>query len=207
MTDLALSSDGVDDDVLEATSDAELAALVRRELSAVAFTALVERHYRPVRAYARAISHHHAADDVTAESFARLWSKLSQGAGPTTAVRAYLKTTVRNALIDGHARESRYVWSDDPPEHPDQSHGREMWDDVVDGLALREALTRISPRHRHILELSVLQDRPLTEVADAMSLSPNAAAVLKHRALRSLREAFLTATASDSDRVRGDEIA
>ncbi|CUR54172.1 hypothetical protein NOCA2130012 [metagenome] len=205
MNHLTLSSDGENaDDLLDITSDTDLAALVRQELSAAAFTTLVERHYRPVQAYARTIAHHRFADDVTAESFARLWSKLSQGAGPTTSVRAYLRTTVRNALIDGSVKESRYVWSDDPAGHPAPSDGREHWDAVVDALALREALARILPRHRKIIELSVLQDRPLAEVADRLSLSPNAAAVLKHRALQSLRGVFLAATASDDDRAGDD---
>ncbi|MGD9959956.1 RNA polymerase sigma factor [Nocardioides sp.] len=192
MTEATISpAEDLLDGGLDSASDTDLAALVRRDRSAAAFTALVDRHYSPIQAYACAIAHRRFAEDLTAESFARLWRKLSEGAGPTTAVRGYLKTIVRNALIDGHATEARLVWSEDLPEPSTSRDPGEESDDVVEALAMRDALARLAPRHRQVLELTVLQDRSLAETAVLMGLNPNATAALKYRACRSLRAALL----------------
>src|SRR3954454_11026740 len=84
----------------DAPSDAALLDAVR-DGDANAFDTVYRRHVDAARRLARILARDHAeADDLVAESFARLLSTLKSGGGPESAVRAYVLTTMRRVHID-----------------------------------------------------------------------------------------------------------
>ena len=92
-------------------SDAELLAASRASAPA-AYAVLYRRHVIAARGLARQLVHGRAeADDIVAESFARVLAQLKSGRGPDSAFRPYLLTTVRRVAYDRLRAEGKLVIS------------------------------------------------------------------------------------------------
>src|SRR5699024_8353323 len=81
-------------------SDAELIASVRDGMS-TAYGTLYERHVSAAYNLARQLARSSAeADELVAESFAKVLDTLRGGKGPDSAFRAYLLTALRHTAYD-----------------------------------------------------------------------------------------------------------
>jgi DNA-directed RNA polymerase specialized sigma24 family protein len=103
--------------VADETSDAVL-LLHTREGDSAAFGSLYLRHVAAARVLARQLARDPAeADELVAESFARVLGILHRGAGPEAAFRPYLLSTMRRLHIDRRVAERRTEPTDDlsPP--------------------------------------------------------------------------------------------
>src|ERR1041384_5419708 len=90
-------------------TDTELLAAVRAG-DADAYGRLYERHSDAARQLAAALARDHSeADDLVAETFAKVFATLRAGRGPLVAFRAYLNTTMRHVCYHPARRDS-------PPE-------------------------------------------------------------------------------------------
>lgn len=152
---------------------------------------LYTRHYSSAMNVARAIAGHHRADDLTSETFMKVFAVIRRGAGPTHAFHAYLKATMRNAFVDGIRRTGHelLVDSDDLDELvPD------IAEELVEQSSMTELLASLPPRWREILFLTVVVGDPLSVAAAKMGLNPNAAAALNFRARAGLMKAYQRAS-------------
>ncbi len=125
------------------------------------------------------------AGDVIQDVFAKLLEKPSTQ--PINNWEAYLVTLVRRRAISVSRKER------------DDRHGELPAEDgaafaVGDGLAERaeaqvvgQALSRVEPRRRHVLERVVIADRPAKEVAAEMGISEGRISVLKKEGLQQLK--------------------
>ena len=77
-------------------SDSDLLAAVRAGDTA-AYGTLYERHRTAARQLAYGLAHDPTdAEDLVAETFAKVFASLRAGRGPLVAFRAYLNTTMRH---------------------------------------------------------------------------------------------------------------
>src|ERR1700685_2340009 len=94
-------------------SDVDLIA-ARRSADAAAYAPLYQRHVSAANSLARQLVRGPAeADDVVAESFAKVLDLLRRGGGPEGAFRPYLLTAVRRAAYDRHRAERRQLVTDE----------------------------------------------------------------------------------------------
>ncbi|MGI5338793.1 sigma-70 family RNA polymerase sigma factor [Streptomyces sp. CA-181903] len=198
-----------------ALSDTELVARLRdgEDVSGEAYALLYRRHAAAVRGYARTCCRDvHTAEDLTNEVFAATLQAVRRGGGPDTAVRAYLLTTVRRvaAAWTRTARRERLIEdfavfavsaagaSMDPEDTP--------VDPGADVRAMRQAETSLAvqafrslpERWQMVLWHTTVEEESPSQVAPLLGLSPNATAVLAHRAREGLRQAYLQAHVSAS---------
>jgi Sigma-70 region 2 len=94
-------------------SDADLIAACRAG-DAAAYDTLYRRHVTAAHGLARQLVRNRAeADDVVAETFAKILDLLHRGGGPDDAFRPYLLTAVRRAAYDRHRAERRQLVTDE----------------------------------------------------------------------------------------------
>ncbi|MEV6006920.1 sigma-70 family RNA polymerase sigma factor [Streptomyces sp. NPDC051976] len=202
-------------DELTSMSDEELTAALRRsaqdpttqderaahpgmaEEGARALAELYRRHGAAVLATARSFTGFHSAEDLASEAFLRTVRAVRQGAGPTASWRPYLYAVVRHAAAE-YARVERaqvpladfQAWCESLPEAADP-----------EGAVLHSEQTRLlvrsfrslPDRWQDVLWQRLLNDRPTTEVARSLGLTPNGVTSLLARAQEGLRGAYLQA--------------
>ncbi|MEU8265934.1 SigE family RNA polymerase sigma factor [Sphaerisporangium sp. NPDC049002] len=111
---------------------------------------------------------------------ARHWPRLVKDGNP----EAY----VRRALINQHISWYRRLRGtvEVPIAHPPE-HGRDLGDESLHRLALRQALLRLTPRQRAVLVLRFYEDRTVDETADLLGCSPGTVKSQTNHALGRLR--------------------
>jgi RNA polymerase sigma factor (sigma-70 family) len=171
--------------------DAELIAAVRAG-GTDAYGVLYRRHSGSALALARHLTGSRSeADDLVAESFAKVLDVLRGGGGPDAAFRAYLLTTVRHTLYDRARRDRKLELSDDMTRH---DPGVPWEDTAVAGLEsalAARAFTKLPERWQTVLWHTEVEQESPAEVAPLLGLTPNGVAALAYRAREGLRQAYL----------------
>ena len=137
-----------------------------------------------------------AADDVVQDCYCRLLAKAAVYDLPRDGTRILFKA-ISNACVD-RARALRELPLDAPPDDPDAPAAPEPVDrklpepsDVAARRELESALTaalaRLPDDQRAAVELKAL-GYSLTEIAEAVGVTPNHAGVLVHRGRRALAD-------------------
>ncbi|MQY16699.1 hypothetical protein SRB5_69010 [Streptomyces sp. RB5] len=180
---------------------------------------LYRRHAEAVRRYARTCCRDaDTADDLTAEVFARTLQAVRGGAGPRTAVRAYLLTSVRRVAAGWTRTSRREQLVEDFAVFATQAARPSVDDDTLDlGADVRamhaaeqsmavQAFRSLPERWQTVLWHTTVEDESPQDVAPLLGLTANATAVLAHRAREGLKQAYLQAHVSTS-LTRGGECA
>ncbi|MEV0281722.1 sigma-70 family RNA polymerase sigma factor [Streptomyces sp. NPDC050610] len=218
--------DGEDGDGSAAPpSDTELVARMRGgALDAdaahanAAYEELYRRHADSVRRYARSCCRDdHTAEDLTNEVFARTLQAVQRGAGPDSAVRAYLLTTVRRVAAAWGKTAKREQLVEDFAVFASSSartsaSDEETLDLGADVRAMQEAEASLAvqafrslpPRWQTVLWHTTVEEESPSEVAPLLGLTANATAVLAHRAREGLKQAYLQAHVNTSLTSGGD---
>ena len=157
-----------------------------------AFDQLFHRHRRRAACYARSFRVSRAdADEAVAHAFARTFVVIQSGRGPAQNLFPYLLVAVRNAVTQGQRGRKlliSYVGDDaDLDHHRMDIHDR--GDNELAGQA-RRAFDMLPPAWRRVLWATQVDGFGPQQVAEALHLTPNAAAALAMRARRGLRRAF-----------------
>ncbi|MER7076978.1 RNA polymerase sigma factor, sigma-70 family [Saccharopolyspora kobensis] len=161
--------------------------------SSEAFAELYARHRAAARTMAKQVAPTPAdVDDLVAEAFANILDVLRRGAGPETAFRAYLLTTIRNLAAAAGNRERRvHLAAELDGLHPDEV--LPFIDPAVAELErnlIKQAFTRLPRRWRHVLWYVEVENQTPAEVGRRFGISRNSAAALTYRARKGLREAY-----------------
>ncbi|MGW2922323.1 sigma-70 family RNA polymerase sigma factor [Streptomyces angustmyceticus] len=197
-------------------SDAQLLANLRAG-DDDAYEELYRRHAEAVRRYARNCCRDvHTAEDLTGEVFARTLQAVRGGAGPESAVRAYLLTTVRRVAAAWAKTARREQLVEDfavfavtataaPGEKATLDLGAEVraLHEAEQSMAV-QAFRSLPERYQTVLWHTTVEDESPSEVAPLLGLTANATAVLAHRAREGLRQAYLQAHVSQSLTTGGD---
>ncbi len=181
---------------LTTLSDDELVALARDGDSS-AYGELWQRHSGIGTSIARRYYEIADADDLVSEAFARILTTIQRGGGPRSGFRPYLITTIGN-VARRWATRSRDSASDDLDLLEDP---KTLDDPVVaatDQQFALQAFKSLPERWQSVLWYSAVEGMGPTEVAGHLGMSPNAAAVLAHRARAGLRTAWVQAHLNDA---------
>ncbi|WP_399217431.1 sigma-70 family RNA polymerase sigma factor [Streptomyces sp. SAJ15] len=197
-------------------SDVELVARLR-DGDDDAYEELYRRHADAVRRYARTCCRDaYTADDLTAEVFARTLQAVRGGAGPETAVRAYLLTTVRRVAAAWGKSAKREQLVEDfatfAAEAARPAATADTHDLGADVRAMHQAeqsmavraFRSLPERYQTVLWHTTVEEESPREVAPLLGLSDNATAVLAHRAREKLKQAYLQAHVSSALTEGGD---
>jgi RNA polymerase sigma factor (sigma-70 family) len=172
-------------------TDTDLLAAVRSGDTA-AYGTLYERHRTAARQLAYGLTRDPAdVDDLVAETFAKVFASLRAGRGPLVAFRAYLNTTMRHVCYHRARRDSRLEFTDDLTRYDE---GQPFTDPALDRLErtyAAAAFRQLPARWRDILWHTEVEGSTPAEVAGLLGMTPNAVAVLAHRAREGLRSLYL----------------
>ncbi|GAA2548812.1 hypothetical protein GCM10010435_18010 [Winogradskya consettensis] len=172
-------------------ADTELLAAVRAG-NTDAYGLLYQRHRSAARAFAYGlVTDPSDADDLVAETFAKVLATLRAGRGPIVAFRAYLHTTLRHVLYHRARRDRRLEFTDDLTRYDE---GQPFLDPALERLErtyAARAYNALPARWRDVLWRTEIEGASPAEVAPQLGLTPNAVAVLAHRAREGLRRLYL----------------
>ena len=174
-----------------------LALVVRppdRETFAAATAELVTRHRSLVYGLSLRIAGHDPslADDIFQDTFIRMfkWLGKRKGHAPLRTFPRLLATFAKRAAID-QVRKRR-------AEHLDETLIEATTQDLADVLYAREIMEELDERSQEILKLAFFEGLETTEIAAQLGLKTGTVRVLKHRALRRLRDQYQSDNVSDS---------
>jgi RNA polymerase sigma-70 factor (ECF subfamily) len=128
----------------------------------------------------------HLAEDVVQETMLRAWRHCSQFSEDKGSVRGWLMKVAHNVAMDKiRMRRSRpaEVAEDAAPEALVADHA----DAVVTALHVRNALARLSPSHRAVIEEIYLNGRTAREAAARLGIPEGTVFSRSYYALRILR--------------------
>ena len=177
--------------IASADADTDLLAAVRAG-DAAAYGTLYERHRAAARRLAFGLTNDPSdVDDLVAETFAKVFAILCAGRGPLVAFRAYLHTTLRHVCYHWAHRDRRLEFTDDLSPY---DAGEQFPDPALERLEqayAARAFHQLPARWRDVLWMTEVEGAGPAEVAPRLGLTPNAAAVLAHRAREGLRRLYL----------------
>jgi RNA polymerase sigma factor (sigma-70 family) len=175
----------------ESQSDNELVELARSGEEA-AFAELWRRHADSGLRYAGSITRAVDSEDIVAEAFAKIFSLIKRGKGPTNGFRSYLATTIRHTSETfGRARrETPIDFADDLADaRTDDEHQQRTLDQSLTITAFKS----LSERWQLALWYSEVEQLSVKEAAVLLGIKPSAMAMLTFRAREGLREAWIQA--------------
>jgi RNA polymerase sigma factor (sigma-70 family) len=172
-------------------SDADLIAAGRAG-DAAAYDSLYRRHVAAAHGLARQLVRNRAeADDVVAETFAKILDLLHRGGGPYDAFRPYLLTAVRRAAYDRHRAERRQLVTDEMEAF---DRGVPSADPAVADLErtiVARAFASLPERWQAVLWHTEIEGARPADMAPLLGLTANSVAALAYRARGGLRQAYL----------------
>lgn len=150
---------------------------------------LFQEHGRAMLAYATQLTRDRAAaEDVVQEALVRAWRHPDSLANGKGSVRGWLLTVVRNIVVDqvrARARRAPEVRESPPDAAVEGDHA----DQIVNSMVVVDALNRLSPEHREVLEQVYLKGNTVAEAAKELGIPPGTVKSRSFYALRALREA------------------
>jgi len=126
------------------------------------------------------------AEDVLHEVLLRVL-RSGRGIEAVGAPVAYLRRAVANECVSAWRRSARDVLVEMVPDQVSDN----LAEACTDRLALRHALAELTERQRHVIVLTVLEDRPDHEVALLLGVTSVTVRTTRRRALARLREKLL----------------
>jgi RNA polymerase sigma factor (sigma-70 family) len=132
------------------------------------------------------------AEDVVHDVVVRMLRGGKQAADMATP-GAYLRRAVGNECVSRWRRTAREVVVAELPDSPRMAPD----DAVLDRIALTDAMRALTPRQQRVIVLTVLDDRPDSEVAAELGVSEVTVRTTRSRALARLRERLTAMDAAD----------
>lgn len=135
------------------------------------------------------------AEDLTSETFLRLWQKLSQNPGPDNNagienIQAFLYKIARNLTIDYYRQKGKvqFVSTENISIADSRQNLEEKINLKSDLESIKRALTDLKEDYQNVIIWRYLDDLPIPEIALLLDRTEDATRVLLCRALASLRE-------------------
>ena len=168
----------------EADSDEALMELVKSR-DQDAYVRLLDRHMGSIHAYIyRMCQHHNDADDLTQETFLRLWSRAATWRSGQVQLTTWLHRIAHNVCVDTFRRRGPDDYAEIDPDTI------VVTDDVPDDdrrRAVHNAIANLPERQRTALVLCQLHGWSNRDAAEVLSVSVDALESLVARARRTLK--------------------
>lgn len=177
-----------DDDLVRATRDGDNRA----------YGMLWDRHSPAALRAARAITNSIDPEDLVSEAFAKTFSAIRNGGGPTEAFRPYLFAAVRSAAATwgGKQKDLTLEYLDELPVDDSE----DSLDILSDKALLTTAFQDLPERWRTLLWYLEVEGMKPREIAPLMGMTPNAVSVLASRAREGFKVAWLNAHIKEAGR-------
>jgi RNA polymerase sigma factor (sigma-70 family) len=157
-----------------------------------AYGSLYRRHVQAARRLASALARDKAeADDLVAETFAKILATMCRGNGPQQAFRAYLLTTLRHLRASRAGTEARLELTDDLTRYETGEPFHDPTVAALDRSYAARAFGKLPERWRRVLWHTEIEGGSPADIAHLLGLTPNGVAVLAHRARERLRQMYL----------------
>ncbi|TDE14940.1 sigma-70 family RNA polymerase sigma factor [Jiangella asiatica] len=180
----------------DAAGDEQLIARTRAGDMA-AYDELYRRHVDDASKVARIVTDNSdEAQDVVAEAFTRVLTRLREGGGPDLEFAPYLKTVVRRLAIDRHRSSQRANQVADPSILDILPHTDDPMARSTDRQLVRHAFETLPERWQQVLWHTEIEGRSPASLAPALGGSANSVAALAYRAREGLRQAYLAVNLS-----------
>lgn len=184
-------------------TDTDLLAAVRAGDTA-AYGTLYERHRAATRRLAHTLTRDPAdADDLVAETFTKVLATLRAGRGPSVSFRAYLHTTLRNVCYLRARRDRRLEFTDDLTRYDEGEPFHDPALAKLERVYAAQAFRALPARWQDVLWYTEVEGATPAEIAPLLGLTPNAVAVLAHRAREGLRRHYLQQHVGDAEGEEG----
>jgi RNA polymerase sigma-70 factor (ECF subfamily) len=131
------------------------------------------------------------AEDVVQETLLKAWKHQEVTSDQQRSPRAWLFTVARNIVID-EWRTARFR-NESAVADPGTTYeraGADEADSAVDRLLLSDALTRLSPAHRAVIQRSYYQGCSTAQIATDLGIAEGTVRSRLHYAVRALRLAL-----------------
>jgi RNA polymerase sigma-70 factor, ECF subfamily len=170
---------------------------------AAACRRLVDRHLRPLHAFAaRILDDASEAEDVCQESFMKLWQFAPQWTPGRARVATWLYQVALNACRDRQRRRRPQALADPDELQADTAGPGRLQERAETGALVRQAMERLPERQREALVLFHFEGHTQSEAAAVLDVSVDALESLLARARRTLRD--LLADASPTADTEGE---
>jgi RNA polymerase sigma-70 factor, ECF subfamily len=153
---------------------------------------LYDEHAAALWRYASRLTRDGArAQDVVQETLLRAWQHPEIAIDSERSMRSWLFTVARNMIIDESrsARFRREVSTPDSPGAPERVCPDEV-NAALDRILIGEALARLTPEHRTVVERSYFQGWSTAQIAADLGIADGTVKSRLHYALRALRHAL-----------------
>jgi len=178
---------------LNSADDSDLVDLCKKELPYItdSYEVLVKRYEAIVFRFCFAYLRYNSdAEEVTQDVFLRVFHHIKKFE-KRSAFKTWLMRIAQNQCSRRYHKIKRRIellerFKQEPTVTDDSE---EISTDMSEGLAMR-ALQQLDKDTREILSLRHLSELPLKEVAIILGLSPSAAKMRHHRAIKKFREAY-----------------
>lgn len=133
------------------------------------------------------------AQDLTSETFLRLWQYLKEGK-EIKNLNSFVYTIARNLVIDFYRRRAKHEQESidleeihQIPDKTDFLHQQEV-DAQLQGVL--RGLDKLKDEYREVIVLRFLNELSIGEVSSVINKSGGSVRVLLHRALKALKESI-----------------
>jgi RNA polymerase sigma-70 factor (ECF subfamily) len=182
----------------DAARDAHEAVLMARIAAGTdggeALRAMHARYAGPVGALGmRLLSGDHGlAEELVQETLLRLWRSAGAFDPARGSARTYVFTIARRAAVDLHRRRAMrpldlLTDAGVTEAGPELGAVEDTGDGLLTALDLRDAVARLSPAHREVIELGYGHDLTQAEIARRLDLPLGTVKTRSHSALQALR--------------------
>jgi RNA polymerase sigma-70 factor (ECF subfamily) len=169
------------------TSPAEEIIARARTGRADALDSLLELHGEEIQAVAYSVARdHYAAEDITAETIITAWQRIGSLRDPARLRTWMLRIATRQALQ--YLRRARRTQRGSLGENDQAADGFEA--DVVDRLAIEEAISQLPPRMRVVIALHYVADLSIDTISEVTGRSRNTVKSELRLGLQRLRAKF-----------------
>jgi len=133
------------------------------------------------------------AEDLTSETFLRVWEKFREGEGNSIEnPRAFLYRIAHNLVIDYYREKGRrqvvsaeFASIIDPRQNLEEKAMLKSDINII-----RQALANLSEDYQNVIVWHYLDDLSISEIANLLDRTEGATRVLLHRALKAVRDEF-----------------
>jgi RNA polymerase sigma-70 factor, ECF subfamily len=126
------------------------------------------------------------AEDLVQETFVRLWRSARRYDPGRGSVRTFVFTLARRAAVDMWRRRGASGSRELPELEAEGAAGDDAFEHLLLRLAVGEALTRLSPAQREVLELSYREDLTQSQIAERLGIPLGTVKTRTMHALRAL---------------------
>jgi RNA polymerase sigma-70 factor, ECF subfamily len=162
-------------------------------------TALYYEHGRSLLAYAtRLTNDRNEAEDVVQETLLRAWKHPEVLVNGQGSVRGWLLTVARNIVVDrARARSARPTEVREHQANPTVAPDKP--EDVVDSMAILDAIDRLSPEHRNVLVELYWRGSSVAEAAQRLSVPPGTVKSRAYYGLQTLRGIMASSASGEKE--------